>query len=497
MIDTHLPVLLIVVPLMAAPLCVLVRSSGRSLWLTIVVCWAVFLMASRLLMRVGTEQVIPYEMGGWSAPWGIEYRIDALAAFVVWLVAGMAAMVASFAGPSVRKEIPRHQHALFYAAYLLCVTGLMGIVVTGDLFNLFVFLEISSLSSYALISLGNNRRALVAAFQYLVMGTIGATFVLIGIGLSYQMTGTLNMVDLGEQLRPLTDDVASVNRTALVAFAFLSVGVSIKIALFPLHQWLPNAYASAPSTVTAFLAATSTKVSVYVLLRIAFLVYRPEFTFGLLPLRGELMTLALIGIFIASTAAIFQHDVKRLLAYSSIAQIGYIVLGISLATVDGVAAGVLHIFNHALIKGGLFMAMGCLAMQLPGLTIQELQGIGRKMPWTTLAWVLGGLGLIGVPVTGGFVSKWYLVIAAMDEGFGVVAALVLFGSLLAVAYVWRVVETAYFKPPTAAVANATEAPWSMLVPTYLVIGASLLFGVWTTFPTEMAQQAAVAIVGAK
>jgi multicomponent Na+:H+ antiporter subunit D len=493
-IDHHLPVLQIVVPLLAAPLCVLIKARRRVLAWSIAVCWLTFLMASRLLHLVTEHGPVSYDLGGWPAPYGIVYRVDALSALVVWIVAAMAAVVISFAPRSLDREIPAEQQTLFLTCYLLCLTGLMGIVITGDLFNLFVFLEISSLSSYALISMGRSRRALVAAFQYLVMGTIGATFILIGIGLSYEVTGSLNMTDLSGLLTEYTGPAS--NRTVLVAFAFLSVGISLKMALFPLHQWLPNAYAYAPSVVTAFLASTATKVSVYVLLRVIFTIYRPRFAFDRLEFGVGLTALALVGIYMASLAAIFQKDVKRLLAYSSIAQIGYIVLGVSLATPTGVTAAVLHIFNHALIKGGLFLAMGCFALRLPSLEIADLQGIGRRMPWTTFAWVLGGLGLIGVPVTAGFVSKWYLVQAAFEINHGLTAALVLVGSLLAVAYVWRVVEVAYFRLPAPALSEVEEAPLRMLLPTYAVIGASILFGVWTEFPTRLAQQATQAILGA-
>jgi multicomponent Na+:H+ antiporter subunit D len=493
-IDHHLPVLQIVVPLMAAPLCLLIRARRRALVWTTLVCWVVVAMATRLLYRVTQEGPISYDLGGWPAPYGIVYRVDALSALVVWLVAAMATAVISFAPRSLDREIPAGQQTLFLTTFLLCVTGLMGIAITGDLFNLFVFLEISSLSSYALISLGRNRRALVASFQYLVMGTIGATFILIGIGLCYQVTGSLNIMDLARLLTEYTGETH--NRTVLVAFAFFSVGISLKMALFPLHQWLPNAYAYAPSVVTAFLAATSTKVSVYVLLRVIFTIFRPRFAFGSLSFDAGLTVLALVGIIVASTAAIFQRDVKRLLAYSSIAQIGYIVLGISLATPQGVTAGIVHIINHALIKGGLFMAMGCFALRLRSLEIDDLRGIGRLMPWTTFAWVLGGLGLIGVPLTAGFVSKWYLVTATLEIHHGPTAALVLVGSLLAVVYVWRVVEVAYFREPLASSSQATEAPLEMLIPTYVVIGATILFGIWSDLPARLAQQAAQAILGA-
>ena len=503
--EQHLPVLLIITPLVAAPLCVLVRQRVATLGLALGVCWATFLMAIMLLGRVLDGGEITYQLGGWAAPWGIEYRIDTLSAFVLLFVSGIGAIVLSFAPASIAREIREDQHYLFFSEYLLCLTGLLGISITGDLFNLFVFLEISSLSAYALISLGarpslpQTRRALTAAFHYLVMGTIGATFILIGIGLLYMMTGTLNMADMATRLGATVEVngmsmPASETRTVLVAFAFLSVGISLKMALFPLHTWLPNAYTYAPSVVTAFLAASATKVSVYILLRVIFTIVGAGFAFNTLPLDAGLMVLSLLGIVTASATAIFQTNVKRLLAYSSVAQIGYIALGISFASLDGLTGAIVHMFNHALIKGGLFLAMGCFVFRLGSAELDDLRGIGRRMPWTTFAWVLGGLGLIGVPVTAGFISKWYLITAALEHGPWFVAPIVLLSSLLALVYVWRVVEVAYFQDSPEQHSKVTEAPLSMLIPTYLLIGASLYFGLWTSHSAGVARQAAALLL---
>jgi multicomponent Na+:H+ antiporter subunit D len=486
----QLPILQVVVPLAAAPFCVLLRRSSVALGFCVGVCTATFGMSVALLLRVLRSGVISYELGGWAAPWGIEYRIDALGAFMLFLVSGIGAVVISFAPRSVAREIPRERHYLFCTAFLLCLTGLLGIVITGDLFNLFVFLEISSLSSYALIALGSRRQALTAAFQYLILGTIGATFILIGIGLMYGVTGTLNMIDMAHRLAADPG-----HRTVLVAFAFFSVGVCLKMALFPLHLWLPDAYTYAPSVVTAFLAATATKVSVYILLRFVFTVYGADFAFQVMPLDRILMPMALAGIFVASTVAIFQRDVKRMLAYSSVAQIGYMVLGISFGTVAGLTAGVVHIFNHALMKGGLFLAMGCVALRIGSSDIDDLRGIGRTMPLTAFAWTVGGLGLIGVPVTVGFVSKWYLISAAWEKHWWPVAALVLLSSLLALVYVWRVVEAAYFEPPPDGREQVREAPLALLLPTWLLIGASVYFGLWTSLTTDAARRAAETLLG--
>ena len=207
------------------------------------------------------------------------------------------------------------------------------------------------------------------------------------------------------------------------------------------------------------------------------------------------MLLALVGIFGASVAAIFQDNVKRLLAYSSIAQIGYMLLGISMGNESGLAAGIVHMFNHALIKGGLFMVVGCFVLRLGTSHIGDWRGAGRTMPWTSFAWAIGGLGLIGVPVTAGFVSKWLLLTSAFETGHWPVAVLMLLSSLLAVVYIWRVVETLYFSEPSEKALAAKEAPLSMLIPTYVVIGATLVFGVWTPWSAGVALQAASELLG--
>ena len=490
MIGGQLPVLQVVIPLIAAPLCIILRRRELVLPFAIAACWLTFAASVALLGEVLAAGVITYELGGWPAPWGIEYRVDALSAFVLLFVSGIGALVLTYAPRSLAAEIPASRHYLFCTLYLLCLTGLLGIAITGDLFNVFVFLEISALSSYALIAQGGRRQALPAAFQYLVMGTIGATFILIGIGLMYQMTGTLNMADMAARL-PEAEGV----RTALVAFGFLTVGIALKMALFPLHVWLPNAYAYAPSAVSAFIAATATKVSVYILLRFMFGVFGIEFSFEDLGLGRLLMPLALAGIVVASAVAIFQRNMKRMLAYSSVAQIGYMVLGISFATAAGLTGGIVHLFNHALIKGGLFMAMGCVMLRLRSVDLDDMAGIGRVMPWTMFAWVLGGLGLIGVPATAGFVSKWILIEAALEGSHMLAAVLVLFSSLLALAYVWRVVETAYFREPSARAREAREAPLSMLIPTWVLLGATVFFGLYTRYSAGIARQAAEAVLG--
>ncbi|QBG35051.1 monovalent cation/H+ antiporter subunit D family protein [Litorilituus sediminis] len=486
----HLTILQVVIPLSAAPICVILKRS-KLVWLFAVLVSAItFLISLALLQQVLNTDVISYQLGGWQPPWGIEYKIDKLNALLLLIISSISTIVLLASQKSIEKEIPQDKHTLFYILYLLSLTGMLGIVATGDAFNVFVFLEISSLSAYALIALGKDRQALWASFQYLILGTIGATFILIGVGLMYQMTGTLNMLDLAQHL----PEVAQ-TKTVYTAYAFIVAGLCLKLAMFPLHLWLPNAYAYAPSVVTAFFAATATKVAIYLLIRFTFSVFGFSFSFTTIPLQTLLMALGLAGIFIASISAIYQSNIKLLFAYSSIAQIGYMIVGFSLATAAGLTATLLHLFNHALMKSAIFLALGALMYKLGSVHIDNFKGLGRKMPFTMAAIVIGGLSLIGVPLTVGFISKWYLVKALLAQGWWPIAVLILLGSMLAVIYVWKIVEAAYFYPANAAPKQIEEAPALILIPTWLLVLANVYFGIDTSLTVEVSKAAAESLFG--
>ena len=487
---TQLPALAVILPLLSAPLCLFLRRPRLAWLFAIIVSGLAMLISITLLQQVMASGTIAYEMGGWGAPWGIEYRVDKLNAYLLLIITSISTVVLLAAHTSIEKEIPEYRHTLFYVLYLLSLAGMLGIVTTGDAFNVFVFLEISSLSAYALIALGKDRRALWASYQYLIMGTIGATFILIGIGLIYQMTGTLNMDDLSRRLPEVEQ-----TRTVFTAFAFIIVGVCLKIALFPLHRWLPNAYAYAPSIVTAFLAATSTKVAVYLLIRFTFSIFGNSFSFTTVPLQTIFVILGLSGIFAASTTAIFQKNVKHLFAYSSVAQIGYMIVGFSISTTTGLMATLLHLFNHALMKSALFLALGAVVYRIGSVQLNQFHGLGRQMPFTMAAIVIGGLSLIGVPLTVGFVSKWYLVLAALENGWWPVAVLILLGSLLAIVYVWRIVEAAYFNEPPAGRDSVEEAPPGFLIPVWMLVSANIYFGMDTRLSVQVAQAASQSLFG--
>ncbi len=493
---SQLPVLLIILPLFGG-LFALFMGKGLLPWMWATLVTGVMLVVSLLLFgQVQEHGVVEYLLGNWPPEYGIGYRIDAMNGFILVVVSFIAFISTIYAGKSVDSEIPRDRGRLFYALWLLFLCGLLGITITGDAFNVYVLLEISSLTVYALIAMGKgrDRRALTASLRYLILGSVGASFILLGIGYLLMITGTLNMMDMHEQLQLLIAQ-GKYEKTILVAFAFLLVGLSIKMALFPLHMWLPNAYTYAPSAVSGLVAATATKVGVYMAIRFLFTIFEPSFSFIEMSASQCLLVFACIGVVVTGIQAIRQDNVKTILAYSSLGQICYIVMGFALYNEDGLTGSTMHILNHALIKGGMFLSLGCVVYKVGAIHLKDLRGLGRKMPFTMAAFTMGGLGLIGFPLTAGFVSKWFLVKGALESGHWMVAAVIMFGSVLALIYVWRVVEAIYFQEPEEE-KEVTEAPFSMVWCTWILIGLSLIVGLWATLPEEAARSAAQAMLGA-
>ena len=489
----HAPALLVVIPMLMAPIAALMPA-GRIGWM--ISNFAVFgalIMAIVLVVAVRESELgyISYHMGGWEPPYGIEFRIDALNSMVLLLVSSIGLLASIFGWPSVKSEINNAKISLFYSAYLVCFTGLCGVAATGDAFNLFVFLEISSIATYVLVALGSgrDRRALPAAINYVLMGTIGASFFVVGVGFLYAATGTLNMADLAARLPDLADSTV-----VMAGYAFIFVGLGIKAAMFPLHQWLPNAYTYSPSFVTMFLAATATKVAIYALIRFLFTVFGIDFTFEGLSLLWVLMPMGLAAMIACSFQAIFQTDVRRLLAYSSVAQVGYILLGVSIGTAAGVSSGLLHLVNHAVIKGALFMAVAGVVLVHGGTRLSDFRGLGRRAPFTMTALAIAGLSLIGVPLTAGFQSKYALVTALLQNGWWWAAIIVVFTSFLAVLYVGRILEAVFFQAPIGQAATTkSRLPVLVGVPLWAMALTSIWIGVDGGFVIGLANDAAASL----
>ena len=486
----HLPALQVIVPMLMAPFVVLLRARSLPWAAATATSLLTFSIALQLTMIVMDGNPVSYEMGSWVAPYGIELQVDAFSALVLLIVTGASSVALIGGRESLASIISTDREPFFFAAWLLALAGMAGIVVAADAFNIFVFMEISSLASYVLIAAGPDRRALPATFKYLILGTIGATFYLIGVGLIYMMTGTLNLGDMELRIHEVADQ-----KPILAAAGFITVGLALKAAIFPLHVWLPNAYTYAPHIVTTFLAACATKVSLYVLLRFDFFVFQQNLAGHEFQFAAYLMPLAVLGILVGSVVAMFESNIKRMLAFSSVAQIGYMMLGASFVSATGLTAATLHMFNHALAKGGLFLATAAIAVIAAGCRLSDIAGLARRMPWTFAALVVSGLSLIGVPGTAGFISKWYLINAALELETGGIAlvALILVSSLMAVVYIWRIVETACFGESVET--EVKRVPTALVIALWAVAIANVGFGIAPDLPLSLSAAAADILLG--
>ncbi|ELZ72426.1 monovalent cation/H+ antiporter subunit D family protein [Haloferax sp. Atlit-10N] len=432
-------VLLVVVPIAASLFPVVLGGRFERIgWFVAAAMGLVHLgLSATVAARVLDVGRISYAVGGFEPPFGIELVADGISAPLLVLVSLSTLGVLAYA----RRAGP-HSNA-FYSELALLTAGISGVFATADVFNLYVFLEITGLATYALVASGRSPSAALASLKYLFVGTIGASLYLLGVGYLYIMTGTLNMADL-------TEAVAAVGYTSpaiLTSFGLIVTGLLVKVAVFPLHTWQPGAYAESPDTVSAYISALVSTAAGYALVRIIYAVYTTEFL-DAVPLASDaLVALASVSIVVGAVLAVMQSDLKRMLAYSSVSQFGLVVAAIGLANETALVGAVVHLVGHAVMKGGLFLTVGVFATGLGVRTVEDFAGLAAKAPVSSAAFAVLAFSMVGIPPAVGFVGKWNIVVGAVEAGAWSVAAVVVVSTLLTLAYFGRVIERMYFTAP--------------------------------------------------
>lgn len=475
------PALIVVAPFMTALFAGLFVWIEERLSYPIVLTGLAFSLFSAInvLIQVIAQGTMQYKMAGWPPPIGIEYRIDLLNAMVLCLVSGIAFLNLIASYRSVQQEIGDRTGS-YYAVYNMFVTGLLGVTITGDLFNLYVLIEITSLTSYAQVAMGDRDRGPLASLNYIFIGVIGASFYLLGVGYLYMQTGSLNMADVAAIIRG-----AQGSSTVLTAFILCILGIWIKMALFPLHVWLPNAYSYSPVVFSRAVAPLMTKVMVYVMIRLMLTVFGYDYVFEKLHIADAVVWLATIAVLAGGILALSQKNLKKMLAYIIVCEIGYMVGGAWLGNRLGMTGAILHILNDALMTFALFLGVGNMIYRLKTVDLTDLKGLFTKMPWTMAGFVLAALSIIGVPPTCGFFSKWYLLLGAFEKGAYHFAAALIISSLICAVLFFRVFEICFFEPATHGHQNShshgiiAEAPVSMLVVSGMVSLSLVVAGLYS------------------
>ncbi len=480
----HLPVLIIVVPLCASLLNPLFSywNTNVSKYITSISLLIASVFAFAQLAQVlQLGEPIHYWLGGWQPPYGIEFVIDGLNGTIILLIAVLAFMTALYSSSmeKIDNKIYKYRSVGFNSILCLLAVGLLGMTSTGDVFNLYVFMEIVSLASYGLIAMGDNK-APIAAFRYLMMGTIGASMYLLGIGFLYAATGTLNMADIARLMPGLVDSPLIV-----MSAASLIVGFGIKMALFPLHEWQPAAYSNAHHGAAPLIAGVGFKVPAYAMLRFMFCIF--EETSPIMHLFFEIIGLmAVLGIVYGSIKALQHTTYNKILAYSSIGQVGYIAMGFAIGNYYGIIGAVLHIVSHTFMKAGLFYVSGALKYKYDIKNIRQFGQIYRENPLTGLSLVICALSMIGLPPFAGFFSKWYLALGAIQSGHYLYVAVLILSSLLGAIYFFRIIENVFMEEKTSeengnVTSKTLELPWQMITVMLICAIAIVAVGLGNSF----------------
>ncbi len=470
----QLPAILFLLPLFAAismpVVCLKHRHWSQPISLTILA--AMVLVSILNLQNVIHHGEVRYVFSGWTVPLGIEWVADGLASVIIMLLSVLALLGVVFTGPTSPKALGgRIVH--FYTLILLLISSMIGIVFAGDLFNIFVFLEVAAISSYALIGVAGGR-ALFAAFRYLVLGTLGASLYLLGVSYLYAVTGTLNMADIAERLPLLLDSKALVG-----GLLFIFIGLGIKMALVPFHAWMPESYTYAPDSVSPILASLVTKVVLLAWVRIIYWVFNASIVINDIPILPLVQVIGVLAAVIGAFLALAQRSIKMLFAYGGISHIGIILIGIGQGNQTGFAGGVFYLLNDAVMQAALFFLAGVAFCQYGVRTIDDIGRVGKQSPWLAGSLIVMALGMIGLPPTGGFFGKWYIILGALEAGNYFSVGGVLLSTLLTLAYFVKLFEGIFRQTSTQLDVQPGETPLSFKLTLGITTVAIMLLGLFS------------------
>ena len=429
------PVAIIMIPLVAALLALLLGRRALP-WLPLLVIAGVVLALTGLTKTVWMTGPQRYTIGGWGAPLGIDLYSDGLSLLMLWMTTLVGGLVSLYGFGYFRFK--DHQNTLFWPLWLLLWTALNALFLAADIFNLYVTLELLNLAAVALVVLAGGAAALTAGMRYLLFALLGSFAYLLGVALLYGGFGTLDMAQLGQALT-----AGTLSGTAI---ALIIVGLLIKTAIFPFHVWLPPAHTNAPAPVSALLSALVVKAAFYLLLRLWLVVFPAV----LVPILGQVLgVLGTLAILYGSLQALRQSRLKMLVAYSTVAQLGYLLLVFPMGSLLALRGVVLLAVSHALAKAALFLAAGNVLRVLGHDRLRELNALEQRLPLTLFAFGLAGISIMGLPPSGGFLAKWLLFKAALTSGQWWWGVIVLVGGLLAAGYIFRALRYAFAQTAAA------------------------------------------------
>lgn len=439
---------------------------------------ALVLMAFLVKPVLVDGEIISYWMGGWEPvkgyAIGIGYEADALGMFFALLVTVTTFLATLYSLRYMEKD----EHlGHYYTLTLMLEASVLGLVLTGDIFNMFIMVEIMTFASVALTAFRNNKKgALEAAFKYLVIGTIGSGFTLFGVALIYMQCHTLNMAQISSIFAG-----GGLTPTTTLALALIFIGFGVKSYIVPFHTPAADAYEAAPTSISMVFAGMVNKAGVYGMIRILFVVFG---AMDVEALRILVVVFGAVTMFVGVTMALAQHDFKRLLAYHSISQIGYVITAAGLATSLGMTGGLFHALNHTLFKGLLFLCAGAVFYAAGTTDLDRLGGLSKKMPKTTACFLIGALSISGIPPFNGFASKWMIYQATYEKGvesgnffYVIITIVAVVVSVMTLASFIKVTQAVFFGQTSDVCKNAKEVPLLMRIPMWVLSVLCLLSGV--------------------